>query len=287
MKTFNSMGYHFKIPPGANPVDHYMHLMQKKVENPDEYTQTFLNFYEIEAQKHVEDKIVYLNNLGASSTFQTKLYAGQKKQWSTLLKRAWTLSRRDPTVSYMRLIQVLFSSFIVLSVWWQITDNKTSATGSYNRSGVLFFLTSFNFIPAMFAVLLNYPTERAVLLKEYSGRFYGIVPYYVTKLLAELPFAFFGPVLFISLCYYGINMNNDFVRFLEAILVCCLLSLAGQTAGVFLGCIFSDFRQASLVAPMLFYPMMLFSGFYANTENLPIPIIWIENLSIFRYGLEW
>jgi len=93
----------------------------------------------------------------------------------------------------MRLAQTLFNAFIILSVWWRISDDPLIATSSYNRSGVLFFAMVFNFIPGMFSVLLSFPNERAVFLKEYGGRFYGIIPYFVTKFFAELPLCLFFP----------------------------------------------------------------------------------------------
>lgn len=102
IKNFNSMGGHFEIPPGANPVDHYMHIMQKKVDNPEEYTQMFASYYEDSALKEVGNQINYLKNLGQTSNITQKLYAGQCRQWSTLFKRAWVVVKRDPTATIMR-----------------------------------------------------------------------------------------------------------------------------------------------------------------------------------------
>lgn len=151
----------------------------------------------------------------------------------------------------------------------------------------MFFLVSFNFIPGMFSVMSNFPNERTVLLKEYYGNFYGIFPYFCTKFLAELPFAFCFPFMLIIIVYYGANLNNDFFRFVECMVACGLISLAGQSTGILIGCLFSDFRVAALIAPAIFYPMMLFSGFYVSSDSLSVWISWIEYLSCFRYGLEW
>jgi len=43
---FNDLGGHFKVPLGANPVDHYMFIMQKKVYDNEEYTRLFLDPYD-------------------------------------------------------------------------------------------------------------------------------------------------------------------------------------------------------------------------------------------------
>ena len=90
-------------------------------------------------------------------------------------------------------------------------------------------------------------------MKEYSGRFYGIVPYYFTKFFAEIPFAIIFPALLVTIMYWGTNLNNEFVRFLECMGACALIGLAGQSTGIMIGCLFSDFRVASFMAPAIFY----------------------------------
>lgn len=57
--------------------------------------------------------------------------------------------------------------------------------------------------------------ERSVFLKEYQGRFYGVVPYFVAKFFAELPLCVFFPFLLQALTYYGVGLNSEFVRFLQ------------------------------------------------------------------------
>ena len=216
-----------------------------------------------------------------------KNYPGQLLQWSTLLKRAYTVVKRDPTVTLVRLLQTCFNAFIILSVYFQISDNKSSVEGSYNRQGVCLLLTMFNFNASMFAVLVNISSEKEVLFKEYYGRFYGILPYFCTKFIVELPLAIFFPTLLVSIIYYGVNLNNDFSKFAECIACCSLLGLAGQSAGVMVGSMCNDFRVATLVAAGIFFPSIIFSGCAISFDSMSPSISWIQYISIFRYGLEW
>jgi xanthosine utilization system XapX-like protein len=44
-----------------------------------------------------------------------------------------------------------------------------------------------------------------------------------------------------------------------------LIGLAGNSFGLLVGVIFTDFKVSSIIAPVVFYPMMLFSGFYVSS----------------------
>jgi ATP-binding cassette subfamily G (WHITE) protein 2 len=56
--------------------------------------------------------------------------------------------------------------------------------------------------------------------------------------------------------------------------------------GVLIGCIFNEIEVALNITPLIFFPMMLFSGFYVNSESVRWFVKWLEWISPFRYGLE-
>ena len=59
------------------------------------------------------------------------------------------------------------------------------------------------------------------------------------------------------------------------ILVYILLALAGHSVGLMAGCMFKDVKTASGLLPMILMPLVLFSGFYSNQDNLMEWIGWI------------
>lgn len=56
--------------------------------------------------------------------------------------------------------------------------------------------------------------------------------------------------------------------------------------GVLVGCIFNELEVALNIAPLIFYPMILFSGFYVNSDSVRDWIKWLEYISPIRYVLE-
>jgi len=56
--------------------------------------------------------------------------------------------------------------------------------------------------------------------------------------------------------------------------------------GYLVSSIFHDYATATIIAPILQMPFMLFSGFYANLNSIAKWLVWIKWLSPIRYGLE-
>jgi ABC-type multidrug transport system permease subunit len=72
----------------------------------------------------------------------------------------------------------------------------------------------------------------------------------------------------------GLNMagiENPFMFFVIVIVI----SLTGGGMGLALGSAIPDAKISLAIAPLIFIPMMLFSGFYVNADSLSPVIAWI------------
>jgi ABC-type multidrug transport system permease subunit len=89
--------------------------------------------------------------------------------------------------------------------------------------------------------------------------------YYYGKTLPELPFLLLFPTIFGAIVYFMIGLSTDpMSKFGIFLLICVLESLCGNALGLSLGAMFSNVRIATALMPMIFIPLMLFSGFYVN-----------------------
>jgi len=59
------------------------------------------------------------------------------------------------------------------------------------------------------------------------------------------------------------------------IFVCILACLNGNSIGLMAGCAFNDIKTATSIVPLLIMPLVLFSGFFANSKNFFPWIGWI------------
>lgn len=63
---------------------------------------------------------------------------------------------------------------------------------------------------AVQGVILVFPDERPVFLKEVNNNFYSPAPYFFAKIFAELPMSVITPFLFGSISYFAIGLNTNF-----------------------------------------------------------------------------
>lgn len=59
-------------------------------------------------------------------------------------------------------------------------------------------------------IILLFPVEREVFLRERSNGMYNVTPYFLSKIAAEMPFNIIYPVLFGTVVYFPLLLNLVF-----------------------------------------------------------------------------
>ena len=70
------------------------------------------------------------------------------------------------------------------------------------------------------------------------------------------------------------------------VLMLVTLTFTGTGIGIIVGCIFNEVEVALNIVPLIFFPLMLFSGFYVNSGSIQWYVRWIEIINPLRYTLE-
>jgi ABC-type multidrug transport system permease subunit len=87
-------------------------------------------------------------------------------------------------------------------------DQDHTFTGVRNRNGVLFFISAASgFISAQYVILV-FPHERPIFLREIGSNMYSVGPYFLGRFIAELPGAIIAPVVFGSIIYPIVGLNT-------------------------------------------------------------------------------
>ena len=97
----------------------------------------------------------------------------------------------------------------------------------------------------------------------------------------------FFPTLFSCIVYYIVNFNDGVVNFFTFILITILISLTATFMGIFIGTLVPSLSVAIDIAPVIFVPFLLFSGYTTNSDNIIAPLKAIEYISPIRYGFEY
>ena len=126
---------------------------------------------------------------------------------------------------------------------------------------------------AMFGTLLTFEMESPVFLREYGDKSYGIVPYFLTKTIIEIPFMFIFPIVFTAITYFAIGYEADVDKFFFFAFAMCMIVICGASYGLVISAIFK--HNAYNFVTMLMFPLVLFGGFFANSGDYPGYITWI------------
>ncbi len=81
--------------------------------------------------------------------------------------------------------------------------------GVMNRNGCLYIILMAISFNACQTIILIFPEERPVFLREAHNKLYTVSAYFYGKLISEVPLAILVPVLNSSIVYFYLGLNPD------------------------------------------------------------------------------
>jgi ABC-type multidrug transport system permease subunit len=128
-------------------------------------------------------------------------------QMILITKRNFLVYLRVPDTSWLKISVAVAVALLIAAMF---SNLDSSQAGVRNRNGVLFFIAEASSFISLQYVVLVFPHERPVFLREYASNMYSIGPYFFGRLLAELPAGLIVPSLFGSIIYFIVKLNTDF-----------------------------------------------------------------------------
>merc|ERR1711934_874466 len=148
------------------------------------------------------------------------------------------------------------------AIFANVPDNLA---GVQNRAGCLFFTLTFFAFGSMTSIDL-FMSERAVFSREQRGKYYRVGTYFISKALLDgLLLRVMPAVLYLTLSLFN----------LAAGALSMVLTICSPSAGV-----------AGLVTIVVLLISLLFGGFLANIDTIPVWLGWLRFLGIFYYAYE-
>jgi hypothetical protein len=295
---FGSIG--FQCPELSNPCDFFMSMMSiESIEN-DQANETgnllqdrarieaiYLETIALFVTKYHESELCCDHTIKhelcwpLEADYGKGQYTGFCYQFNLLAKRNFANIVRLPQTSYVKLLTTVLTASFASILFWNTAQTKY---GVQNVQGALFFITmnvSFN---AIQNVILIFPDERPVFLREVNNNMYRCTPYFWAKVLSELPFSIITPTVFGLIVYYTVGLAPDALTLIRFIILLILTYNASSGYSLIISAAFSDKQLAVTLTPVLIIPFMLFAGFFVATSSIPIYMIEFEYLSIFKYA---
>ncbi|CEL98098.1 unnamed protein product [Vitrella brassicaformis CCMP3155] len=204
-------------------------------------------------------------------------------QFMVLLNREMKMTSRDPVLTVARLGQTLILGLLVGLIFYQLGDGQRSVQ---DKNGGIFFIVTNQSIMGIFGVLQVFPMERPIAMREHESGSYSTTAYFLCKILSNIPFQIIFPALFCSISYWMMGLNPDGVTFILSVLIIILTANAAISLGYLVSTACTSVAVALALGPLIAMPLMLFGGFFVNTDTIGPGWVWLEYLSFFKYGFS-
>lgn len=120
-----------------------------------------------------------------------------------LLAREMRNIFRNPFIFRAKFGQNVGNALISGFIFWKLSQ-ADNVTALFNKAGSLFFIAMSQFMMNLSGVMVTFPLEREVFLKEEGSRLYSCAAYFVSKSLLDAPFVLLFPLLFLAIIYWMI-----------------------------------------------------------------------------------
>lgn len=274
---FEALG--FQCPAEYNPADFVMFL----IETADDAT-----FDKLLKGAQVTGETLTESDTESKKTDQSALppppqRKGPLVELSVLFGRALRNAFRDKASLGARYGSTIFLNLLFSVIFFQTGVLDKEDYDLQSHQGAVTFVG----INAMFGCaqpqLLTFPLERGVFLREHSAQMYGVVPYFLSKTLIEIPMLLLQMLLQWGIVYWLMGFNGNFLWHVGGT---TLIGAASASMAVMVSCMVRDVKTAAEVGPLLFVPQILFAGFFIKMEQIPVFMRWVQYTCSLKWGMN-
>jgi len=209
---------------------------------------------------------------GSVDLVDSKGKAALSAQFRYLFSRAGKNAIRNKLIIKAKLAQTIFMALIIGLIYLNVSDRSLDAQVQ-DRAGSLFFLCVNMVMGSSIGVLSVFALEKAVFMREYKNGYYSLPSYFFSKTLVELPHNVIFPFILACIVYWMVGYQNEGDKFIICAVALILLTNCGTAIGVFAACAFDSLQVALAVVPMFLLPLMIFSGFFVNSDYIPVSVV--------------
>ncbi|XP_053691935.1 ATP-binding cassette sub-family G member 1-like [Sabethes cyaneus] len=229
-----------------------------------------------------------LNVIGPSPTIVSELEIFREssctfwKQLMLLLRRSTICTLRDPTQMKTKTAISVLVGLLIGTVYYDIGNNAARILS--NTTLFQFVLHTIMFITLGSAAIV-YPLESSAFIREYRNQSYGLFPYFVTKVVVEIPILILNATILASITYIMTSQPMELHRFAYFWTICILFGWISQAWGLMLGCFFK-LQTTAIVGSVSSLIVILLSGVFIPPAQMPLIMRLLSYVSFERYAYE-
>lgn len=263
-------------PLGHNIADHIMALSQKISHEEATHKKMYmvLDADDSDGKKSIEDVGEYTPTPGAG--FISQLWALLGREASSIV--------RDKMSLFGRFGITIFLNSLFGAIFWKAgnTDNA-DPTNFQNHFGAITMVAISSMFGSAQPVMLGFPFERPMFMREYSTGTYSAAAYAIVKTLTDMPLSLAQCLVQYAVVFPMIQFQGNF---LLQVVAAWMLGIGASSIGMMVGCAVTDVKTVSEMAPVLFVPQLLFAGFFIATDSIPLFLRWAQYLCGIKYAMN-
>ena len=220
----------------------------------------------------------------ASRAFGARMArAGPWTQFRCLFARSLRQVTRDKATIRVRVATLLNSAIVFGMIYWRMGNAQSRIQ---DRMGLLQVCAINTAMASITKTVTAFTRERAVVSRERVARSYEVGPYFVAKLLAEVPMSALFPFIFSSVVYPCSGLHGRPLRFVKFAVVSTLESVTASALGLAVGAIAPSPEVGNALAPAVMLINIVFGGLYIKADNVPLAFKWLPAVSLVRHCHE-
>lgn len=289
---FTSCGH--PLPQNYNPADHFIKALAiepGKEQETREKSDSICDLYEGTQEAAYVNNIIQENNVNQNGAMYEEesfpnlspYKAHWGRQFVMLMWRCGLHNLREPAVFKIRLMQIIVLSIIYSLAYWQ---QKMNQAGVSNLNGAMFLMQLQMTLGFIFNVVMIFPSEFPVYLREHFNGVYRADVYFLCKTLVEIPQFTILPFIFTALMYWTIGFYSSASAFFICFGCNFMVCNVSVSFGYLLSTAFNNTAKAIAFGPLFITPCLMIGGFFVNAATIPIYLAWLKYVSWFTYANE-
>lgn len=212
-----------------------------------------------------------------SSPSSSSLNIGMPRQFALLFKRSWRQVTRDKATNISRAMSQISSALVFSTIYWRLGRSHANIQ---DRVGLLQVSAVGTAMSSLIKTLNVFPRERGIVSRERGRSPYPVLPYFLSKLAAELPIGAVFPALFATLVYPTTGLRGSPRAFARFVGMLTLESFSSQALGLAVGAAAPSTEAALAAGPAVILVSIVFGGLFV--QSVPKGLAWLPKTSLIR-----
>lgn len=189
---------------------------------------------------------------------------------------------REPEAVATQFMNAVIMSVLMGLIYLDLPNTQSGATDRIAFIALLFVTMAF----LAMDLLLLFPKERAVFLRDSNAGLYGTAAFYWGRSLAEAPFHIVFAAIAATVSYWMVGFQADGAKFVTYLVVVVVLTLTGTSLLLLASALSPDLATANALGTIALMMAMMLNGFFITYDNIPVVFRWIADISFLGYAVE-